>query len=83
MGASQSQILARERIERQREADEREQRADNERRARLEDPKRLAAIMAYRIERDRAERQGKRVLRPIDDYRRTVPDFVVEFGGAQ
>jgi hypothetical protein len=81
---SQSTVLAKERIERQREADERAQRADNARRAALENPKRQAAITLYQQERERAERQGKRVLRSIDDYRRTVPDWVVvEYGGAR
>jgi hypothetical protein len=80
---SQSTVLAKERIERQREADERAQRADVARRDRLEDPKRQAAIALYQQERERAERQGKRVLRSIDDYRRTVPAWVIEYGGAR
>jgi hypothetical protein len=80
---SQSTVLAKERLARQREADERAQRADNARRNRLEDPKRQAAITLYQQERERAARQGKRVLRSIDDYRRTVPDVVVEYGGAR
>jgi hypothetical protein len=75
---SQSEVLCLERQQRRREMAERELRAEAERRARLDDPKRRAAITAYRIERERAEKQGKPVLRSVDDYRRTVPEFVYE-----
>jgi phage-related minor tail protein len=75
---SQSEILGQERAQRKREAAERVARAAAARRQALDDPKRREAITAYRIERERAEKQGKRVLRAIDDYRRTVPEFVYE-----
>jgi hypothetical protein len=74
---SQSEVLCLERQQRRREMAEREARAESERRQRLDDPKRREAITAYRIERERAEKQGKRVLRPIDDYRRMVPAYDV------
>jgi hypothetical protein len=81
---SQSTVLAAERAQRLREMAETEARADAARRAALEDPKRQAAVTLYQVERERAEKQGKRVLRSIDDYRRSVPlASVVEFGGAR
>jgi hypothetical protein len=58
--------------ERRQLAAERDARAESRRRALLEDPKRQAAVTAYQVERERAERQGKRVLRSIDDYRRAM-----------
>jgi hypothetical protein len=74
---SQSTVLCLERAQLKREMAEREARAESERRARLDDPKRREAITAYRVERERAENQGKRVLRGIDDYRRMVPAYDV------
>jgi hypothetical protein len=74
---SQSEILCLERQQRKREQAERIARAVAARREALDDPKRREAVTAYRIERERAEKQGKRVLRPIDDYRRMVPAYDV------
>jgi hypothetical protein len=66
-----------DRIARRERSAERAAKAVAARRVALDDPKRLEAITAYRIERERAEKQGKRVLRAIDDYRRTVPAYDV------
>jgi hypothetical protein len=74
---SQSEVLCLERQQRKREQAERIARAVAARREALDDPKRRAAITAYRIERERAEKQGKRVLRGIDDYRPMVPAYDV------
>jgi hypothetical protein len=75
---SQSEVLGLERAERRQRQRQAEARAEAARRQALDDPRRVEAVTAYRIERERAEKQGKRVLRPIDDYRRTVPEFVYE-----
>jgi hypothetical protein len=67
---SQSSILAEESRARRRLAAEREARALAARCAALEEPARQAAVTTYQIERERALRQGKPVLRTIDEYRR-------------
>ena len=74
--AAQWQALARERDDMRAARLAREARLAAEQQRRLADEKRQAAVTLYQQERERAERQGKRVLPSVDEYRNSVPGWV-------
>lgn len=71
VGAEQAR--ADERDARQRLIDARMARAERARRAALSSQATAEAIRRYREERERAERQGKPVLRPVEEWRGFTP----------
>lgn len=72
MKPRESVQLAQERDEMRERQQARIARAEAARRRALEHPATQAAITAYRIERERAAKQGKPVLRPVDEWRGAI-----------